>query len=77
MAFVTNAPALTDPATGIPIPQGVTLVTEDGVQLMPQMVGQSPGSQYQEPGNQVPTPVGQTITYPYGFSSFPVTGPLS
>lgn len=76
MPFVTNAPPIIDPVTGIPIPQGLTLVTEDGVALSPQVVGQSPGTLYQQPGNQVPTPAGQTITYPYGIATFPVTGPL-
>lgn len=77
MPFTTSTLPVLDPVTGIPVPQGVTLVTEDGVELVPQVVGQSPGSLYQEPGNLVPAPSGQTITYPYGMTTFPDTGPLS
>ena len=66
-----------DAVTGIPIRGGAVRVTQNGMIRATQTTGEPPGGLNTAPGSLNPAPAGQSLTYPYGFLTVPLTGPLT
>lgn len=73
---ITSEPSLVDPDTGIPIPQGDMLITENDEYRVTQTTGEPPGGLNQKPGTDPAAPGNDDPGLPYGFEDVPETGPL-
>lgn len=73
---LTSQAATVDPKTGIPIPNGQMLITENEDYRVTQTTGAAPGSLNEEPGTDPNAPGNDDPGLPYGFTEVPKTGPL-
>jgi hypothetical protein len=72
----TSSPALIDPVTGIPIPQGGMRITENDDNRVTQTTGEPAGGVNQQPGTDPNAPGDADPGLPYGFDEVPETGAL-
>ena len=78
---VTSGQNTIDPVTGLPIPGGDTIVTQNNDTRVIQQTGEPPGGRNQLPGTDWNVPAviydGTEIGLPYNNDTVPFTGPLS
>ena len=78
---VTSGQNTVDPVTGLPIPGGDTIVTQNNDTRVIQQTGEPPGGRNQLPGTDWAVPAviynGTEIGLPYNTKTVPFTGPLS
>jgi len=76
-SFYTSGQDTTDPVTGLPIPGGDVLVTENNDPYAPQQTGAPVGSLNEQPGTDPNAPGNDDPGLPLENDEVPKTGPLS